>query len=1467
MFKKKTGVALPAQRRVRGGRYSGQGGRESAPYFQQGYNGGENVGAGREYPQEHGAPHSHTGVTPQNYDDTPTEYENGGIQHQRLDDLSVEGGSLPQSPQTDTSMVAGQYQQLLVSTEAHSEALQLAGCSSKSLRSPLHSDMDKTGTSYLVEDFFSNLPDKDLQYDLSNTSVVASPGVNDTVMRQLVGMDRDSQHGNPIAQFDVQMSIKRERHIEFVMHGTMKSVVKYFQETYGFVIRHTAWPCLQVVCKILEGQRHSKRLNEKQLTVLPKVTSRRPCDQKQVILQHLCRMVSLAKEENAVFCHRSRDCGPWWSNEVTTLMVRRKVRKIRRNCKNVSNKLGSEEASILPSALIRVSIKGGSSNSNPNQWVPRDQNFNQMGNLNPNPNKWNNQNQTFNQRENPVQNQWSNQGLREKGQEMAGEIIKSPNDHRDYRSLQLPNGLAALLVRDKLSTVAGAAMCVGVGSFSDPSDVPGLAHFVEHMLFMGCDKYPNKSDYMDYISKHGGKPNAETLRESTVYHFDIRKKYLKEALTRLSRFFISPLFDPEMMDREISAVHSEFNGILQYDILRLNQVAFHTAASCHPLNRFTWGNKKSLMDDVKENKIDIHKEVIRFYDKNYDSASMKLVVIGGETLNILQGWVMNLFSDVKQGREKHVKSEETNMNELTIWKFGKLYSLLAVDDINWLFLTWTLPSLHNEYSKKAHEYVSHILENPDGKSSIAYIYQMCMNLTASGYANVYARIGYVYEYIKLFCCDLPKWIFDELQETKDLEFRFAEEVKPDQYAKKLAKNLLLYPEQHIIYGDYVFEVWDEDLIKRILSCLVPKNMRVDISSKTFDKDSKDICKEPWFEKDIPLSLLELWSNPKVNPSFFLPVDTNPFIPRDFALYSENEDQFECITDTPLMKIWYKSSESERVRASAMILITAKGGYKDVKSYILFELFVSLLKDELAEIIFQAKTALSYAGICRDKDQMCITIRSFRGTLQCLLSRIWELIYNFKSCADHFTVKKECMEREVRNLNMEPLAHSSSLLMQVLREKFWVVEDTLICLNSLSFADFSSFIPELLSSLYVEGLCQGNLLKDDVLTISDVFKNINFLPMELRYKEHVFSLPYGDKLGKDVYVKNHSENESVLKLYFQIEQDTLKDGARLSILGRLFHEIVSQPLYDLLRTEKQLCYILMDNPQINSDVLGYSFTIQSSNYNPLQLQSILEEVIDKDLKELLARLDDDTFEEYKSGLSKKYSFDVDTREYEELESISKNDVIQWYETYLRGDSKKRRLLAIRVWGRGTNMEVETPYSSERVITDVEKFKESLYIYSSYIINYIEYMIFLLKFYLDRKSCQLVALDLVLSAFDLVGSKAENECMFDSALTNARFTSEIVQSSMSLETQRMFSSIERPTAAALHCVTEDVRLRFSNSSEPLEENASLEVMGLLYLPCTGKVLPQSILIHDLQGIKAGIQLAISANCKLLEVVVIL
>jgi len=71
----------------------------------------------------------------------------------------------------------------------------------------------------------------------------------------------------------------------------------------------------------------------------------------------------------------------------------------------------------------------------------------------------------------------------------------------------------------------------------------GLAHFLEHMLFMGSDKYPRIDEFSDQISKYHGSSNAYTKMTNTNYYFDCDEQGLTKILDIFAHFFISPNFD------------------------------------------------------------------------------------------------------------------------------------------------------------------------------------------------------------------------------------------------------------------------------------------------------------------------------------------------------------------------------------------------------------------------------------------------------------------------------------------------------------------------------------------------------------------------------------------------------------------------------------------------------------------------------------------------------------------------------------------------------------------------------------------------------------------------------------------------------------------------------------------------------------------------------------------------------------
>ncbi|CAJ1396756.1 unnamed protein product [Effrenium voratum] len=182
------------------------------------------------------------------------------------------------------------------------------------------------------------------------------------------------------------------------------------------------------------------------------------------------------------------------------------------------------------------------------------------------------------------------------------QVRAPPSDPRSYKVLQLENGLQVLLASDPTASTSAAALTVRCGTFQDPKDTLGLAHFHEHMLFLGTEKFPKEDEYSKYLSENGGDSNAFTMAEFTTYYFKVSSPHLGGALERFAEFFISPTFDPSGIEREMKAVDSESTNYSTEDGWRLLQVLKATSADQHPFNRFEVGNLTTLGADARRPK-------------------------------------------------------------------------------------------------------------------------------------------------------------------------------------------------------------------------------------------------------------------------------------------------------------------------------------------------------------------------------------------------------------------------------------------------------------------------------------------------------------------------------------------------------------------------------------------------------------------------------------------------------------------------------------------------------------------------------------------------------------------------------------------------------------------------------------------------------------------------------------------------
>ena len=98
-------------------------------------------------------------------------------------------------------------------------------------------------------------------------------------------------------------------------------------------------------------------------------------------------------------------------------------------------------------------------------------------------------------------------------------IDKSVNDNRNYNYFELDNKLKVIIIEDDDNKNCGALLNIKVGSIHDT--INGIAHFLEHMVFMGSEKYPDVNNFFDKVSQSGGYTNAMTSDTDTTYYFTI----------------------------------------------------------------------------------------------------------------------------------------------------------------------------------------------------------------------------------------------------------------------------------------------------------------------------------------------------------------------------------------------------------------------------------------------------------------------------------------------------------------------------------------------------------------------------------------------------------------------------------------------------------------------------------------------------------------------------------------------------------------------------------------------------------------------------------------------------------------------------------------------------------------------------------------------------------------------------------
>lgn len=196
----------------------------------------------------------------------------------------------------------------------------------------------------------------------------------------------------------------------------------------------------------------------------------------------------------------------------------------------------------------------------------------------------------------------------------------------------LTNGLRVRLLPLLRSSQAAALIRAHAGSHDAPRAYPGLAHFLEHLLFLGSRDYPAAQSLMPFVQSCGGQLNASTRERHTDFFFQLPADQLEEGLLRLLDMLAYPLLDPDAQVREREVVQAEFLARAK-DRETLTDAALARAIdSTHPASGFHAGNRDTLPVEEQE-----FQQALRGYHQRfYRTGQIELLLAGPQSEADLQ---------------------------------------------------------------------------------------------------------------------------------------------------------------------------------------------------------------------------------------------------------------------------------------------------------------------------------------------------------------------------------------------------------------------------------------------------------------------------------------------------------------------------------------------------------------------------------------------------------------------------------------------------------------------------------------------------------------------------------------------------------------------------------------------------------------------------------------------------------------
>ena len=209
---------------------------------------------------------------------------------------------------------------------------------------------------------------------------------------------------------------------------------------------------------------------------------------------------------------------------------------------------------------------------------------------------------------------------------------------------KLSNGLNVVTVPYPSPGIAAFYIVVRTGSRNEVEPgKTGFAHFFEHMMFRGTEKYP-KEKYSNVLKSTGASANANTSLDRTLYHMTGDASKLETMFTIESDRFKNLAYSMQDFKTEAGAVKGEYTKNSANPYSKLNEMLQNTAFESHTYKHTTMGFFEDIVD--MPNQYEYSRE---FFNRYYRPEYSTIIVVGDVTADKVNKLALDYFGDWQRG--------------------------------------------------------------------------------------------------------------------------------------------------------------------------------------------------------------------------------------------------------------------------------------------------------------------------------------------------------------------------------------------------------------------------------------------------------------------------------------------------------------------------------------------------------------------------------------------------------------------------------------------------------------------------------------------------------------------------------------------------------------------------------------------------------------------------------------------------